>query len=173
MKDDPRFEHTIIDANELLDQGASYTPGYQDTGYFIRKYAPLQQDKATDGEVALNWAYNHREIRFADVLLMAAEAFSRGGSDDKAKGYLNQVRQRAGLSSLLTISGPAVLEAIYAERQLELALEGHRFFDLVRTGRAVAELGDQGFVAGKNEVLPLPQSEIDIAEGNLIQNPGY
>lgn len=173
MQDDPRFEHTIIDANDLLDQGASYSPGYQDTGYFIRKYAGLQQDQATDGEVALNWSYNYREIRLADVLLMAAEAFSRGGNDDSAKEYLNQVRQRAGLSSLFTISGPAVLEAIYTERQLELALEGHRFFDLVRTERAVAELGDQGFTAGKNEVLPLPQSEIDISEGNLVQNAGY
>lgn len=173
MEGDSRFEHTIIDANELIDQGASYSPGYQDTGYFIRKYAPLQQDRAADGEPALNWNYNRREIRFADVLLMAAEAFARGGSDDKAKGYLNRVRQRSGLSSLLTVAGPALLDAIYVERQLELATEGHRFFDLVRTGRAVAELGDQGFTPNKNEVLPIPQSEIDISEGNLVQNEGY
>lgn len=173
MQNDPRFEHTIIDANELLDQGASYSQGYQDTGYFIRKYAGLQQDKAIDGEVALNWAYNYREIRLADVLLMAAEAYSRSGNDGFAKDYLNQVRTRAGLPLLLTISGPDLLEAIYNERQMELATEGHRFFDLVRTGRATAELGDQGFIAGKNEVLPLPQSEIDIAEGNLVQNAGY
>ncbi|MFK7905418.1 MAG: RagB/SusD family nutrient uptake outer membrane protein [Chitinophagales bacterium] len=173
LQNDPRLEHTIIDANELLDQGASYSPGYQDTGYFIRKYAGLQQDQATDGEVALNWAYNYREIRLADVLLMAAEAFSRAGNDDSAKEYLNRVRQRAGVSNLFTISGAALLEAIYTERQLELATEGHRFFDLVRTGRATAELGELGFTANKNEVLPVPQSEIDISEGNLIQNAGY
>ncbi len=173
MQNDPRFEHTIIDANDLLDQGASYSKGYQDTGYFIRKYAGLQQDQATDGEVALNWAYNYREIRLADVLLMAAEAYSRSGNDGFAKEYLNQVRTRAGLPLLLTTSGPDLLEAIYHERQMELATEGHRFFDLVRTGQATTELGDQGFMAGKNEVLPIPQSEIDISEGNLVQNAGY
>jgi len=56
---------------------------------------------------------------------------------------------------------------------MELATEGHRFFDLVRTGRAGDVLGGQGFVVGKSELLPVPQSEIDITEGSLVQNPGY
>ena len=128
---------------------------------------------ATDGEVALNWGTNVREIRFADVLLMAAEAHARAGNPSVARGFLNKVRQRVSIQPITSASGDVLLNAIYRERQMELATEGHRFFDLVRTGRAEMELGDQGFVAGKNEVLPIPQTEIDITEGALIQNSGY
>lgn len=171
MQGDPRFQHTIIDAANL--QGATYTPGYQNTGYFVRKYAPLQANTASDGEIPLNWANNVREIRYADVLLMAAEALVRSGGDEaRARGYVNQVRARVGLPAL-TSSGNALLEDIYTERRLELACEGHRFFDLIRTGRAATALATDGFVAGKNEVLPIPQSELDLSQGALTQNNGY
>ena len=174
MQGDPRYEHTIIDGNALKQQGATYTVGYQNTDYFIKKYAGLQEDRATDGEPALNWGYNVREIRYADVLLMAAEAYARaGGNDGKARSYINQVRSRVGLQPYLSTTGAALLDAIYNERQLELATEGHRFFDLVRTGRAVQELGDQGFMANKSELLPIPQNEIDATAGLLKQNQGY
>jgi hypothetical protein len=166
--------HTIIDGNQLKAQGATYSEGYQNTNYFIKKFAPLAAEKATDGEPALNWKTNVREIRLADVYLMAAEAYARaGGNDTKARGFLNKVRQRVSLQPVGGASGQALLNFIYNERRFELATEGHRFFDLVRSGRAVTELGDQGFTAGKNEVLPIPQTEIDITEGNLKQNPGY
>jgi hypothetical protein len=171
MTGDPRFEHTIIDASAL--QGASYTPGYQETGYFVRKYAPLQANTAGDGEVPLNWANNVREIRYADVLLMAAEALVRSGGDEsKARDYVNQVRARVALAAITT-SGNALLEDIYAERRLELACEGQRFFDLVRTGKAETALASDGFTVGKSEVLPIPQSEIDLSNGALTQNNGY
>lgn len=171
MNGDPRFEHTIIDAANL--QGASYTPGYQETGYFVRKYAPLQANTASDGEIPLNWANNVREIRYADVLLMAAEALVRSGGDEaRARGYVNQVRARVGLPAL-TSSGSALLEDIYTERRLELACEGQRFFDLIRTGKAATALATDGFVAGKSEVLPIPRSEIDLSQGALTQNNGY
>lgn len=172
MENDPRYDHTIIDGNDLQNQGASYSAGYQNTDYFIRKYAGLQEDRAIDGEPALNWSYNIRDIRYADVLLMTAEAFSRAGNDGSARTYLNMVRSRVGLTPI-TSSGSALLDDIYTERQLELATEGHRFFDLVRTGRAEQELSDQGFTANRNELLPIPQDEIDITEGNLVQNQGY
>ena len=172
MANDPRFEHTIIDGQALIDQGASYTPAFQNTDYFIKKYAPLEDEKALDGEPALNWGYNVREIRLADVLLMAAEAYARSGDDATAQSYLNQVRARVSLQPIQS-SGQALLDAIYNERKLELATEGHRFFDLVRTGKAAEVLGPQGFTVGKNEVLPIPQTEIDISEGNLNQNAGY
>ncbi len=174
MKNDPRFVHTIIDGQALKDQGATYTEGYQNTDYFIRKYAPLQENQATDGVVALEWNNNERAIRFADVLLMAAEAIVRGGGDEaKARQYLNQVRARVGLQPV-TSSGQDLLEAIYRERRLELATEGHRFFDLVRTGRAAEVLGPYGYVEGKHQWLPIPQREIDLADpGTLVQNPGY
>lgn len=173
MRFDPRFEHTIIDGKLLKQQGATYTEGYQNTDFFIRKYAGLQAERALDGEPALNWSKNVREIRYADVLLMAAEAYVRAGDAAVARGYLNQVRQRVSLQPVTGLSGDALLNVIYRERQLELATEGHRFFDLVRTGRASEELGDQGFVEGVHEVLPIPQTEIDISQGNLTQNSGY
>ena len=171
MQGDPRFIHTIIDADNIA--GATYSPGYQNTGYFIRKYAPLKENLSSDGEPALNWGNNVREIRYADVLLMAAEGLARsGGSESKAQGYLNDVRARVSLPAV-TSTGNNLLLDIYKERQLELATEGHRFFDLVRTGQAATVLADKGFVFGKNEYLPLPQNEIDASQGALKQNPGY
>lgn len=172
MENDPRFEHTIIDGNDLRDNfGASYTEAFQNTNYFIRKYAGLQDNVASDGEPALNWSNNERVIRLADVYLMAAEALLRSGGDEStARSYLNKVRSRVGLQPLSN-SGDSLLEAIYRERRLELATEGHRFFDLVRTGKATEFL--TGFQAGKHELLPIPQREIDLTAGALIQNPGY
>jgi hypothetical protein len=133
----------------------------------------LKENLSSDGEPALNWGNNVREIRYADVLLMAAEGLARsGGSESKAQGYLNDVRARVSLPAV-TSTGNNLLLDIYKERQLELATEGHRFFDLVRTGQAATVLADKGFVFGKNEYLPLPQNEIDASQGALKQNPGY
>ena len=171
MDGDPRYGYTIIDADAL--PGAEYTPGYQNTGFWMRKYAPIAANVAPDGDPALNWGNNIREIRYADVLLMAAEAIVRsGGSEGTARTYLNQVRDRVGLAAL-TSSGNQLLEDIYTERRLELATEGHRFFDLIRTGKASEVLGDQGFVASTHTYLPIPQQEIDAAPVVLTQNPGY
>ncbi len=171
MKGDPRYDATIVNGKELKAKGASYTAAYQNTDFFIKKYAPLASEKAADGEPALNWGYNIKEIRLADVLLMAAEAIVKsGGNEATARGYLNQVRKRVGLADR-TSSGPALLDDIYTERRLELATEGHRFWDLVRTGKAPSTL--KNFKAGKHELLPVPQQEIDITQGVLKQNPGY
>ena len=174
MRNDPRFSATVINGGALQNQGASYTPGFQNTDFFIRKYAGLQNERALDGEPALNWATNEREIRYADILLMAAEAIARGGgSSADAIRYVNQVRLRVGLQPFPPLQGQALLDAIYDERRMELATEGHRFFDLVRTGRAAEVLGSFGFQTNKNEILPIPQFELDISEGSLTQNPGY
>jgi hypothetical protein len=173
MAGDPRFEHTIVDGNILKAQGASYTEGYQNTDYFIKKYAPIEANRASDGDVALGWGTNQREIRLADVYLMAAEAIVRGGgSSITAREYINRVRNRVGLGDINTsVSGSILLDVIYKERRLELATEGHRFFDLVRTGQAPQVLN--GFNAGIHELLPIPQIEIDLTNGQIIQNPGY
>ena len=170
MANDPRYEHTIIDAQAL---GASYAEGYQNTDFFVRKYAPLSANTAGDGDIALNWGNNIREIRYADILLMAAEALNRSGGDDAtARGYVNEVRTRVGLADINT-SGGDLLDDIYEERRMELACEGHRFYDLIRTNRAASILSSKGFVAGTHEVLPIPQSELDLSEGSLTQNNGY
>ena len=103
---------------------------------------------------------------------MAAEANSRGSINEaKALDYLNQVRQRAfgDTDHNITATGSNLTKAIWDERNLELSMEGHRFFDLVRTGEAANTI--EGFISGKNEVFPIPQQEIDISE--LSQNPGY
>ena len=172
MKTDPRFAATVIDGKALKAAGASYTAGYQNTDYFIKKYAPLAAFKATSGEPALNWGYNSIEIRLADVLLMAAECFNRSGNDAKAQTYLNRVRTRVLLPNKTT-TGATLLQDLYDERRMELATEGMRFWDLIRTGKAATVLAGQGFKAGKHEYLPIPQSEIDIMQGAFKQNAGY
>lgn len=166
---DPRFEHTIIDGKKLKQEGATYNARYQNTDYFIRKYAPLKAYRSTIGTPELNWPVNEIEIRLADTYLLEAEALLRSGGDaNRAQLLLDAVRDRVGLDPV-----PANLNNIYRERQLELATEGHRFFDLVRTGRAAAVLGPLGFKANKHEYLPIPQQEIDVTNGVLKQNPGY
>ena len=101
---------------------------------------------------------------------MAAEAHNRNGDDGTALTYLNEVRARVSLSSV-TSGGSSLTEDIWNERRFELSGEGFRFFDLVRTGQAVAKI--DGFVAGKHEVFPIPQVEIDLAGGSWEQNPNY
>ena len=82
------------------------------------------------------------------------------------------MRSRVGLPAL-TSSGSQLLEDIYTERRMELATEGHRFFDLIRTGKASDVLGSQGYVSSTHVYLPIPQQEIDAAPAVLTQNPGY
>jgi hypothetical protein len=124
-------------------------------------------------------AYHRRIIRYADVLLMAAEALNENDKPAQALVYLNMVRERArqGNSSILpdviVTEKNALRDKIMFERRQELALEGLRFWDLVRTGRAPEVLGPLGFVEGKHELLPIPQPQIDISQGVITQNPNY
>ena len=144
-------------------------------------------------------AVNYNIIRFADVLLMAAEAKIMLGNAADGIALINQVRARAAGS--LIPGSPAnyvcgeyagvpadPMEALRTERKLELSGEGHRFFDLVRWGIAAQTLNDYlayetqfipelvgaVFTAGKNEYLPIPQNEIDLQGSDVLtQNPGY
>jgi len=179
---DKRKDVAILDiaawaaANASFDggKGVSYGKGNEDTGYFNRKYLPRKRSATAAGDLNLTNPNNYRAIRYADVLLMAAEAYSRAGNNDaKARGYLNQVRRRAfgDNNHDISVSGAALTDFIWAERRVELFGEGHRFFDLVRTGKAVGKI--PGFTASKNELFPLPIEEIQFANGNWQQNPGY
>jgi hypothetical protein len=165
---DPRYGYTVINMDSLATKtGASYTPSFQNTGYFINKYAPLIKYKGPSGTTELNYPNNYIEIRLADTYLMEAEALVKGGGNvARAKALLNAVRSRVGLADK-----EATLDNIYDERRFELATEGHRWFDLVRTGRAVAVLGGKGFKANKHEILPIPLNELNNTK--LKQNPGY
>lgn len=168
---DNRKDVAILDIDAwAADTGATFVEGFEHTGFFNRKYIARQGDLNT-GDANLTNPTNYRSIRFADVLLMAAEAFNRGGIDDnKAQQYVNRVRTRAGLADI-TATGSPLTMAIYDERRVELVGEGHHFFDLVRTGRAAQEI--DGFTAGKNELFPIPSIEIELAGNRWNQNPGY
>ncbi|SMC84462.1 RagB/SusD family nutrient uptake outer membrane protein [Moheibacter sediminis] len=172
---DLRRDIAILDIEAWASEtGATYGMGYKHTGYFNRKYLPRTRSEDAAGDLNLTNPNNYRSIRFADVLLMAAEAYNRGNiSDATARDYLNRVRSRAfgNTNNNVTTSGSALTEAIWRERRLELIGEGHRFFDLVRTGKAVGTIA--GFVAGKHELFPIPFEEIQFSNGNWQQNPNY
>ncbi|MEY3873521.1 MAG: hypothetical protein RL363_242 [Bacteroidota bacterium] len=166
MKNDPRFEATIFDLKALEAAGkATYIAGYQNTGYFLNKFLPRNADIRTGtGTQELNFKQDSYVIRLADTYLLEAEAL--GGTGTRAQALLDAVRTRAGLSSV-----PVSLAAIKAERRLELAGEGHRFFDLVRWGDAATVLAGRGFTTGTDEIFPIPFSEL---QGTmLVQNPNY
>lgn len=169
-EDDARRDVTIYD---LRDQQDSYSQGRDDTGLFNRKYIPRKADDRA-GSDPLNFANNYRSIRYADVLLMSAEAEAQSGGAN-AENRLNDVRFRAygDNSHDYTAAEGDILDAIYLERRKELAGEGHRFFDLVRTGQAAAAI--PGFIANKNEVFPIPLVELELANavGRWGQNQGY
>ena len=169
---DPRKGYTILDIDAFIaaqpnPQNITYAIGAGGhTGYYNNKYIKRQGEiGANDND--LTSPVNYRAIRYADVLLMAAEAHFQNGNSSTAEQYLNLVRQRAGVGVLSGIS----LEDIYRERRLELSCEGHRFFDLVRTGQAANKIDN--FDSGTHELFPIPQIEIDLAGGNRSQNPGY
>ncbi len=169
---DLRRDIAILDINAwaTANPEVSFETGFEHTGFYNRKYIARQGD-ANIGDPNLTNPNNYRAIRFADVLLMAAEALNRGGIDDgTAQQYVNRVRSRAGLSDI-SATGTALTDAIYQERRVELVGEGHRFFDLVRTGRAAGTI--PGFQAGKHELFPIPLIEIELAGNRWDQNPGY
>ena len=151
--------------------GVLFGIGYEHTGFFNKKYIPRLGDLNL-GDSKLTNPNNYRAIRYADVLLMAAEAFNKVGNDEKARTYVNLVRARAfgDNNHNYTAGGPALGDLIFEERRRELVGEGHRFFDLVRTGRGTLI---PGFTEDKNEVFPIPYEEIQFSNGNWGQNPGY
>jgi hypothetical protein len=173
---DLRRDVAILDIEAwAASTGATFGKGFEHTGYFNRKYIPRVRDINAQGDRNLTNPNNYRAIRYADVLLMAAEAFNRSSSpnDAKAQEYLNRVRERAFGNTLnnITATGGTLTENILSERRLELVGEGHRFFDLVRTGKAAQAIN--GFVAGKHEIFPIPEIEIQLAGDRWEQNPNY
>ena len=221
---DPRLDHSIGRRGIMFLDWQKH-PGdawIRDQGfagpYTQKKYSYYEEDKGTfqDGS---SWTPGYHSInfmvmRFSDVLLMAAEAEIEVGSLNKALEYVNMVRERAGNSVVMDpdLGGPAAnyvispyaafgsqdeaRRAVRFERKLELALEGQRFFDLVRWkiadptlnayldyegSRLQTNLGGANFTPNQDEYLPIPQNQRDLqqAEGSdgstsvLIQNPGY
>ncbi len=167
MHGDPRFKYTIADLDSLERNGiATYQKANMNTGYFLEKFAGRTSTRSdAGGNWELNFGQNMYEIRLADTYLMEAEALvhtgESGGAGTRSYQLLNAVRARVGLPAIT-----ATLDNIFNERRLELAGEGHRWFDLVRSGRAATVLASRGFVAGRHEILPIPLLEM---ENTLIE----
>lgn len=114
---------------------------------------------------------NIKILRYAEVLLMYAEAAIETGQGDPDDA-INQLRERAQLDPINGVT----IDDVWQERRVELAMEHDRFWDLVRQGRAAQVMQASGkinFVAGKHELLPIPNNEILLSGGSLEQNPGY
>lgn len=172
---DPRRDITVLDLDAFI--AAQPNPGSISyaigggghTGYYNNKYIKRQNELGLPDN-DLTSPLNYKVIRYADVLLMAAEAYNRSNNDGLALQYLNEVRARVNMPAISS-AGSQLTQDIWNERRYELSCEGLRFFDLVRTGQAAQRIN--GFQTGKNELFPIPQVEIDLAGGNWSQNPGY
>lgn len=180
---DPRRDATIIFRGETTPEGDAIPSSGDNPMYNQKSYVPFslyvsgfnegcQQDKIV--------------LRYAEVLLMNAEANNELNNPTAALVSLNAVRDRARnfaiangdltpgiLPPVTTTDKTALRNAIWNERHVELAMEFDRYFDVIRQGRGAAVFGNRGFKAGKNEVWPVPQNEIDLSAGVLTQNPGY
>ncbi|MCB4798081.1 RagB/SusD family nutrient uptake outer membrane protein [Tamlana sp. 62-3] len=169
-------EEELIAAGGSVDATAATGGEIWDYEGSIRiKYATKDEDTSPDGVKELNYSTNFRLFRYAEVLLLAAEAYNQNGQDAEARTELNKIRNRAGLADIsATLAGDDLFDAIVNEKFLELAHEGQRFWDLVRWGRASTELAGTGYTS-KNDLFPIPINEIDknskLTEAD--QNPGY
>lgn len=168
--DDIRKATTLLPRGGTTPEGDTISDKCANPYYNGKVYVPSRYSTRSYNAYALD--HNMRIIRYAEVLLIFAEAMANGVSITATSGYtadmaLNEVRARAGLQATT-----ATLDNIYDERRAELALEENRFFDLVRWGKAAEVLGPLGFTAGKNEVFPIPATQRQL-NSKLPQNPGY
>lgn len=178
-ENDPRLGATVIFNGDTLSTGevVKADPNMGAGAKFSKKAWVPERPPIGFG----NSGANIRLFRYADLLLIAAEAANELGNSTDALNYLNQVRERARqgneaiLQDVTTTNQAELRTAIWQERRVELAMEQHRYFDLVRQGQAEAVFNELGinWTPGKHEVFPIPQSEIDISGGTLTQNPGY
>jgi len=175
---DPRRQATIIYVGEVLPDGSTIVqdnPEVLNERYNQKAWVPAHAGLNDNGPG------NIRILRYSDILLLAAEAYNEEGNPGKALEYLNLVRARARgnnnfiLPDITTMDKTELREILYHERRVELAMEQHRWFDLARWGRLadVMPLVQPNFVASKHILLPIPQSEIDLTGGALVQNNGY
>ncbi len=173
---DPRRDATIIFRGETTPEGDVIPASGDNPMYNQKSYVPFSLYVSGFNE---GCQQNKIVLRYADVLLMNAEANNELGNTAAALASLELVRARARggnnaiLPAVTTTDKSQLRTAIWNERHVELAMEFDRYFDVIRQGRAAAIFGPRGWKAGKNEVWPLPQNEIDLSAGTLTQNPGY
>jgi len=183
---DPRLEQTVYKNGDVLSDGWVANVGNSTTGYMVRKYYVPDYERIQGSVQA---GRDDIYMRLGKVYLWYAEAANEIGKTDDALHYLNEVRRRArqGNNSVLpdiTVTGKDALRAaIWHEQRVEFGQEYERFFELVRQGRAGEVLRayaakyntakGEGFRDGVNEVYPIPQTEINLSGGKIIQNQGY
>jgi hypothetical protein len=174
---DPRLDYTVGREGQPWIDGTPFDPAQSSTGYLQRKHEQPKSEEPIIGDASLNYVY----LRYADILLMKAEALNETAQTAAALEPLNAVRKRARESYLHDVDLPGsgvipdgllpdvagtqqdVREAIRHERRVELGMEFHRFFDLMRFGPEVAEdaLEGTGFSYETNRYFLIPQSELD------------
>jgi hypothetical protein len=162
--DDKRRDVTV--AKGYYDAGGVFR-GFIQIATFTKKYLAVTP-AINDSKV--NW----KVIRYADVLLMYAEALNENGKTPQAIPYLNMIRKRAGLPEYTTLTQAEARDSIFNERRFELGMEGVRWFDLLRTGRALSVMTPFGMKPHMT-VFPIPLIEVQIINDAAIlpQNPGY
>ncbi len=175
---DPRLDYTVGRAGQKWVNGEDFDPAWSPTGFLQKKHVQSQKNAPISGDASLNYVY----LRYADILLMKAEALNESNQSVLALIPLNAVRKRARESYLFDVAltgfgvVPAdllpdeastnqqiVRDAIRHERRVELGFEFHRFFDLTRYGQQASEaaLAGTGFTYASNRYFLIPQSELD------------
>ena len=173
---DPRRDATIIFRGETTPEGDAIPADGDNPMYNQKSYVPFSLYVSGFNE---GCQQNKIVLRYADVLLMNAEANNESGNSAAAIASLELVRARARgnnnaiLPKVVTTDQAALRAAIYKERRVEFAMEFDRYFDVIREGRGAEVFGSRGWKANKNEVWPIPQNEIDLSAGTLTQNTGY
>jgi len=169
---DVRKELTILREGEITLEGDLIKKGDPNAGNMWNQkvYVPTSLNNSACGYGSIQ---NIRILRFADILLINAEAANELGNTAMAITNINKVRNRAGLGNTTASTQSTLRNAIWQERRVELAMENDRFPDLVRTGQAATVLASKGFTAGKNELFPIPLDAMNQSNGLFTQNPGY
>lgn len=169
---DIRKELTILREGETTLEGDLIKKGDPQAGnmWNQKAYVPSSLNNNACGYGSIQ---NIRILRFADILLINAEAANELGNTSAAVTNINKVRTRAQLPNTTANTQSALRTAIWKERRVELAMENDRFPDLVRTGQAATYLGPKGFKTGKNELFPIPLDAMNQSNGLFTQNPGY
>ncbi len=170
---DVRKNATIMHKGDTLWDGAVIMANVANDRYNYKAYFSKKLE-SFDGDVD-KANKNVRVLRMGEIYLINAESANELGNPGKAQTSLNAVRHRAQLGDTPASTQADLRQAIWKERRVELAMEHDRFFDLVRQGRAGEVLRALGknFVDGKNEVFPIPESEISASNDKYTQNPGY
>jgi len=203
---DPRFNTTIHTdrvpgSNDSIQLGNSNIGSYwaqicytydgnwgNKTRTFQAKYECSYDEFLSFGASWQEAPFNNRLLRYADIVLLAAEAAIMAGDNAKALTYINMVRTRARMCGVegntvpADITGTVTIEQLQHERRLELAMEGHRFFDLVRWRLAEEKINGSyldnqqvtvTFSSPKNDFFPIPEGEVNRSQGALLQYPGW